>query len=207
MSCIIRCVTEIEKKYICSKPLKIDFMRKACINNPPSICNQPPKQNLAVECRKKNTKHYHYNDFKTTPRITTCYYTKTYCIFCKNKQKKPTKKKPKNIPKILKIIIILEPEMNVTCKRDESIQLIHLCLCKLKVKHTHTVLLNSLPDTTDLCQWQRLWSYLFQPQLPLQWLYRSEQMHAKWMRKMKSVISHSRKGNDQFNIECYARLD
>lgn len=120
---------------------------------------------------------------------------------------KKDQKKPKNIPKILKIIIILKPEMNVTCKRDESIQLIHLCLCKLKVKHTHTVLLNSLPDTTDLCQWQRLWSYLFQPQLPLQWLYRSEQMHAKWMRKMKSVISHSRKGNDQFNIERYARLD
>lgn len=87
MSCIIRCLTDIENIYICSKPLKIDFMRKACINIPPSTRNQPPKQNLAVECRKKkkNTKHYHYKDFKTTPRITTCYYTKTYCIFCKNK--------------------------------------------------------------------------------------------------------------------------
>lgn len=30
-------------------------MRKACINIPPSTRNQPPKQNLAVECRKKKT--------------------------------------------------------------------------------------------------------------------------------------------------------
>lgn len=156
MSCIIRCLTDIENIYICSKPLKIDFMRKACINIPPSTRNQPPKQNLAVECRKKKktlntiiirTSRQHHVSQHAIIQKPTAYFVKI---------NKKDQKNPKNIPKILKIIIILKPEMNVTCKRDESIQLIHLCLCKLKVKHTHTVLLNSLPDTTDLCQWQRL---------------------------------------------------
>lgn len=47
-------------------------------------------------------------------------------------------KKPNDFSETLLKEVILRQEMNVTCKKDESIQLIHLWLCKLNVRHIHT---------------------------------------------------------------------
>lgn len=130
---------KVKKK--CSKPLNIFYeKRHAWTTLLPHIMSPPRNQTKpSVECRKKPLNTSIFKNFKTTSHITTCYYTKTYSIFCKKKEKtKGDQKTPKNFPKILKIIIILKPEMNVTCKIDESMQLIHLCLCKLKIKHAHT---------------------------------------------------------------------
>lgn len=106
-------------------------MRKRMHKQPSFHISLPTiKQNLQLNAEKKTLNTSIFKNFETS-HITTCYCTKTYSIFCKNKNKRRPKT-PKNFPKILKIIIILKPEMNVTCKIDESMQLIHLCLCKLK---------------------------------------------------------------------------
>lgn len=91
---------KVFKKYVQSHYNRFYEKRHAQTTLLPHITPSPQQSNktLQLNAEKNPLNTTIFKDFKTTPRITTCYYTKTYCIFCKNKQKRP--KNPQEFPYI-----------------------------------------------------------------------------------------------------------